>query len=187
MTENKTGPTFKDGFIVPLVRNSDVEEAIKSEELAYYENSGSLESRPRSVVNDCYTVAVRVASKIRGRGGTAEIYSLRPLQAFRGITFHNTFQHEITICEISGQSFLVDQTFSQFINDNGQVRDKDVISSTDTSHPLIRKLLKDGYVLLTDDVLNEYLDITCQRTTNEVKRITVEQLPAARLTRARFS
>jgi hypothetical protein len=94
------------------------------------------------------------------------VYGVEELNALRGISVDNTFGHYITVLEnpATGDMYLIDRTFNQFVDpDTLAIRNTNnnrFISSGDLdTHPLAEEIIDTGYVRLTDQTLNEYLDM----------------------------
>lgn len=90
-------------------------------------------------------------------GLTANTYQVAEINQKRDVG--GGFTHFISVVEdTKGNRYLVDQTFSQF----------DEIIKTNPDSPIVKDLLDKGYVPLTEDNLNKYLQLTNNNSTKQV-------------------
>lgn len=94
------------------------------------------------------------------------IYQVRDLNAARGVPAENSFGHTVTIVEDNnGNKYLIDTTFNQFVDPaTGVIKQANNIINATKDNPLVQELITNGYIPLTDQTLNEYLDLTSSGT-----------------------
>ncbi|RJQ38397.1 hypothetical protein C4559_01225 [Candidatus Microgenomates bacterium] len=134
-------------------------------------------------------------------GASCILYQVSDIHKFyRGVEgFY--LGHVFNVVAVDKTKFLVDLSFSQYVRPNGIASQykpggcdtpASVISSRfkgykDSNHPLAQKLIKDGYVLLTDKSLRTYLDITSYDNAKYLRTAKVEDLNHVRLCHQEWS
>ncbi len=68
-----------------------------------------------------------------------------------GVADHSAF-HYFAAADIDGVPYLIDHSFSQFVNPNLTTRGSNAVQ------PLTRQLLRDGFIPLTEDTFGTYLE-----------------------------
>ena len=96
------------------------------------------------------------------RSASVKTFQSADIHEFLGETDDSLpFPHGFSTVKIDNEQFLVDLTYCQFMSPNGPIhngiRQTEIESST---NQLANVLLKQGYVRLTNDVMQEFLRIT---------------------------
>lgn len=72
----------------------------------------------------------------------------------------NAFGHDFSIVGNKEEKFLVDLSYSQFLDSLGYIHVGDRESKIKSNHPVAQALLEKGYIRLTEENFREYLRIT---------------------------
>lgn len=105
---------------------------------------------------------------------------------FQALTIHedyganplDAFQHAFNIVSSGSSQFIVDASFGQFVNlETGQIGDGGLISGLIEDNPIALRLLRDGYVPLTDESVRDYLRATTGALDkSHTQRITAREI-----------
>jgi hypothetical protein len=89
-----------------------------------------------------------------------------------------TFRHGVNIVTINGAPFIVDLSFSQFLQDDGMIGEPFTGKSSGipNDHPIAQALMEDGFVPLTDDSLRAYLRLLSTTDHNYLAGVTTNLL-----------
>ena len=121
---------------------------------------------PGKRVGACGLAADLVKRSAERHGASAQTYQLLDVHRIFGGNRDDAFQHGFNVLSVGDQRYLVDESFVQFIDPATQRMYQGFglegqpelpISGTLSEHPVAEALLKEGYVLLTDETLREYL------------------------------
>lgn len=110
---------------------------------------------------------------------SAQAFQVQQLNVTRGILPQQSFQHGFAVVtDIEGTSYLVDPTFSQFMNPvTGLIEQPPVSSGIQIGNPLAQTLLGKGYIELTDETLRQYLNLTTSVNVGPVTTEILESVP----------
>ena len=129
----------------------------------------------------CGLASNMVQFEAEAAGATARMYQIRDVHAAIGVSGGNTFQHGFATVEVGGEEFLVDLTFSQFMDPvTGIVRQNPVSTGVSITDPFAQQLLTQGYVPLTQENLVRYLQLTSSAGV-DVSAVTLDVLRSVTL------
>ncbi len=150
----------------PLVEKK-LQQVIRTVETNRYSETGPNTRMPGERKGDCDSVSLDILEEARKQGLTGYTLFVDELQERRGAMV--TLWHVLAVIE----NFGVDLTFCQFEDKNGTAYDAPVANA---NHTLKDRLRRDGYFELTDDTLNDYLDLLNLQG-NNVRRMRMIELP----------
>jgi len=102
-----------------------------------------------------------VAFEAENMGASSRIYQVKDILTALGVSSKESFQHAFTIVETENGIYLVDLSFSQFMDPiSGLIRQNPVSSGISIHDPFAQQLLSQGYVELTQENLIRYLELT---------------------------
>jgi hypothetical protein len=81
-----------------------------------------------------------------------------------------SFSHAFNVARVGQQPYIVDLTYGQFVPEGGGFLNQGshLVSSVDSSSPLVRQLLTKGYAPMTEGNLNIYLQSLSSRSISKV-------------------
>jgi hypothetical protein len=125
----------------------------------------------------CNLATSLVKRSAENRGLTAEIYQIMDVQESLGGNILNSFQHGFNVVSAQGEKYLVDVSFSQFIDPKtNEIREGNQASGDLDSSIVASLLLNSGYILLTDESFRGYLRITYFGPAGYIENATVSDL-----------